>query len=48
MEQTITYRIEAEDKKKIREFAKTLGLGLASFSRTLVLQKLREAEQPTE
>jgi len=44
MEQTITYRIEKEDKEKIKVLAKSLGLGLASFSRTLVLQKIREAE----
>lgn len=40
MEQTITFRVKAETKEKIRNQAEKIGLGMAGFCRYIVLREL--------
>lgn len=47
MEQVITFRIEEEDKKKIKEKARSVGLRIAPFCRNIVLKKIQE-DKPKE
>lgn len=48
IEKVITMRMDEADKELIRQQSKFLGLDMASFCRTIVLQKIKVMKEENE
>ena len=44
----VCFHLEKEEKKKLKEYAKDMGMGISAYLRWLIKEKLKELENARE